>query len=66
VKAEDAEDAQTPQTVGAASDESASTESEPAVAVLWIPDPTERRGWRDLWIARKKPERSAFGFKGRK
>ena len=23
-------------------------------AVLWVPDPTERRGWRDMWIERKK------------
>jgi hypothetical protein len=33
-------------------------------AVLWIPDPTERRGWRDLWIERKpesKPKRLGFG-----
>jgi hypothetical protein len=32
-------------------------------AVLWIPDPTERRGWRDLWIERKhesKPKTAGF------
>jgi hypothetical protein len=33
-------------------------------AVLWIPDPTERRGWRDLWIEKKpdgKPKPVGFG-----
>lgn len=32
-------------------------------AILWIPDPTERRGWRDMWIAKKKDEKPKhFGY----
>jgi hypothetical protein len=33
-------------------------------AVLWVPDPTERGGWRDVWIGRKKdskPKSMGFG-----
>lgn len=36
-------------------------------AVLWVPDPTERRGWRDLWIERKKVGRAKpMGFQKRR
>jgi hypothetical protein len=32
-------------------------------AVLWIPDPTERRGWRDLWVEKvseRKPKSAGY------
>ena len=46
--------------VPAADDE----EEKTFVAILWIVDPTERRGWRDLWIEKKKeskPKKTGFG-----
>ena len=33
------------------------------VAILWLPDPTQRRGWRDLWIEKtkaSKPKQAGF------
>jgi hypothetical protein len=34
------------------------------IAVLWIPDPEQRRGWREKYLyAEKAPERRAVGFR---
>ena len=44
------------QIVGQAGAETKNEDNTVYVAVLWIPDPTERRGWRDMWIERKPPD----------
>ena len=57
------DDKAVPQVVGKA--ETADGEDKDVVvAILYIPDPTERRGWRDMWIYKDKPnkERKA-GFR---
>ena len=36
------------------------------LAVLWVPDPEQRHGWREVYIARhepaKRPRQRPFGF----
>jgi hypothetical protein len=54
----------TEQVVGQAGAETKNADDMVYAAVLWIPDPTERRGWRDMWIERKpesKPKSIGFG-----
>jgi hypothetical protein len=40
-----------------------SSQCRPA-AVLWIPDPEQRRGWREYYVYRDEPARRPMGFRG--
>jgi hypothetical protein len=52
-------------TVGSASvTESGPTSTVDFAAVLWVPDPEQRHGWREFYIRRdQKPNGKAIGFK---
>ena len=52
---------ETPAQVGK-SEGSAEPDCEYPAAVLWVPDPTTRRGWCEWWVRRKEPERRPVGF----
>lgn len=49
-------------TVGSA--EAGHVDSDHAAAVLWVPDPEQRRGWREVYVSKPgaKPDRP-FGFR---
>lgn len=55
-----------PSTTGSASvgtDSPDRNEWSDVAAILWVPDPGSRRGWRDSFIYRQKPgERRRVGF----
>lgn len=63
----DEELANAPKPTGSASialDPSERNEWAEVAAVLWVPDPTSRGGWRDSFIYRQKPgERRQIGFR---
>jgi hypothetical protein len=43
---------------------SGSTSTSRPAAVLWIPDPEQRRGWREYYVYRDEPARRPMGFRG--
>jgi hypothetical protein len=43
---------------------SGSTSASRPAAVLWIPDPEQRRGWREYYVYRDEPARCPMGFRG--
>lgn len=60
--ADDEEAARQPVTVGKA--ETAEPDEEWPVAILWLPDPTERRGWGTWHVERLKPKKNGnAGFR---
>lgn len=56
------EDEQAPAQVGHAQPCAQSDQDYP-VAVLWIPDPTQRRGWCEWWVKRQEPQKPPAGFR---
>lgn len=39
--------------------------NDPPVAILLVPDPEQRRGWREHYVEAEEPERSRIGFRGK-
>lgn len=55
---------ETPLTVGSASGASGDDDDEHPVAVLWLPDPEQRSGWRykSIWPRQEKKPARRCGF----
>jgi hypothetical protein len=58
---------ETPTVIGQATAESGDAESDASqwAAVLWVPDPEQRRGWREYYVRKKAAEKPGgrLGFR---
>jgi hypothetical protein len=53
-------------TVGTAIPSSESPSTSTSTPVLWLPDPEQRRGWREYYVPHDdEPEKPPIGFRGR-